>query len=427
MSDHSTKLDRRELLLGSLGGALATAAAPALGLAQSSSAQSSADSGQAFRARFPRLAQETYLNAAGATPLGDFAQAGLERYMTFQHLGPGAGRRDAFFAMWSELRGLFATLIGADESEIALVHCTKAGEQIVLDGLESLARGHNIVSNDLHFSRSVHNLIGRQKAGADVRIVRNRDWDVSLEQMKAAIDDRTALVSIALVSNVNGKIEDVRALSEIAHAHGALLYADIIQATGILPLDMRAMGIDFAAANGYKWLYGVHGAGFLYVRQALQGTALTDRLFPGRARFNYPPWVERPDSEAEDIPYHPPEDARRYEPGHVSYLGYCAVYEGLKMLQTVGVENALAHSLRLNQRLRAGLDPERFPCITPSPERSPINAFRVDDAKAMGERLAADRITVSLGSGIMRVSPALYNTEEDIDRLLAAVAREPAA
>ena len=75
---------------------------------------------------------------------------------------------------------------------------------------------------------------------------------------------------------------------------------------------------------------------------------------------NYKPWVEHVDAAHGDFIYKAPHDATRYQPGHISYLGYCAAFEGLKFLQKVGVEKALAYSTRLNHRLKAQLDPGRY-------------------------------------------------------------------
>lgn len=409
-------LDRRAFLAAGVGGALGVG-----GWSARPNAVSAPRLQAGLRDAFPRLAGEVYLNAAGGTPLGSFAEEGLQRYMAFQRLGPGHGRGEYVAEMQASVRGLFGELIGARASEVGLVHCTKAGEQIVIDGLDPMRHGRNIVTNDMHFTGSLHHLIGLRRAGADVRIVRARDWQVSLDDMAAAIDDRTALVAVTLLSNINGRIEPMRELAEIAHAHGALVYADIIQAAGIVPFDVRELGIDFAAANGYKWLYGVHGAGFLYVRDDLQGTALPDRLFPGHANPNYSPWVERPDPGVGEFSYQPPADARRYQPGHVSYLGYCAAYEGLKVLRRVGVEAALRQSVRLNRRLEAQLRPDHYRCITPDVDKSPIITFVVRDPSRLEDRLRAANVVVTVSGNRIRVSPGLYNTEGDVDRLVGAL------
>ncbi|MDJ0840659.1 MAG: aminotransferase class V-fold PLP-dependent enzyme [Acidobacteriota bacterium] len=370
-----------------------------------------------IRAAFPRMEQEIYLNAAGLMPLATFGQEALQKYMTYQQMGPKAGTSDYVFDMWDDIRGLFAKMVGAEESEIGLVHCTKAGEQIAIDAVDHIKKGGNIVTNDLHFSGSLHNLTGLQKAGRDVRFVRAKNWRVSVEDMKKAVDDRTALVTLTLLSNINGQIADVKAIAEHAHRHGALVYADIIQAAGVVPLDLHALDVDVAACSCYKWLYGVYGTGFLYVRKELQGKRLPDMLYPGRVHYNYEPWTGEIDANEGMFGTKPQKDATRYQPGHVNYMGYCAVYEGLKFLHKVGVENALAHSVKLNRRLLEKIDPKKYPCITPDVTRSPIITFLTENPQELRKKLKAADVVITVAHNRMRVSPALYNNEADIDAL----------
>ena len=114
--------------------------------------------GTGIRDLFPRLRNEVFLNAAAGTPLGSFAQEGLQRYLDYWRLGPGGGRGDYFEEMMSQIRPMFARLIGSLPEEIGMVHCTKAGEQVVLEGLHVLRNGGNVVTNDMHFTGSLHNL-----------------------------------------------------------------------------------------------------------------------------------------------------------------------------------------------------------------------------------------------------------------------------
>ncbi|MEZ4585341.1 MAG: aminotransferase class V-fold PLP-dependent enzyme [Gemmatimonadales bacterium] len=375
-------------------------------------------SSQDPRAAFARLRNEVFLNAAGGTPLGSFAEAGIARYLDFARLGPEDGRGEYFARVLGGIRGRLARLLGADEAEIALVQCTKAGEHLVLDRLDPIGTGRNVVTNDLHFSGSLHHLEGLRRQGLDLRMVRATGWDVPLEAMDAAIDRSTALVAVTLLSNVTGRIEPLRELVQLAHERGALVYADVIQAAGSVPMDLAASGVDFAAGNGYKWLFGVHGSGFLYVRREHQGTVLPDRLFPGHVRFNYPPWVTSADPATPPLSFDPPADARRYEPGHHAYLAYAALFEGLGFLEARGIEAIRDHSVRLNRRLAAGLDPRRYRSVSVDLDRSPIAAFAVEDAARLEPRLRAARLVVTLTGNLVRVSPAIYNDEEDIDRLI---------
>ncbi len=421
-------MNRREFIAT---GALAAAAPGAETSGQTVSAPA-AD----FRALFPRLERERYLAAAAGTPLSTFTGDALRAYEDYWRFGPGDGRIDTIRADFAATRSGLADLLGAKPNEIAFVHCTKEGEQIVLDGLPSIRDGGNVVTNDLHFGGSLGNLLGLQRAGVDVRIVANRDWRTDIDAMREAIDDSTALVSVALVSNINGNIEPIRELAEIAHAHGAYVYADVIQAAGIVPLDVRAMGIDFAAGNGYKWLFGPHGAGYLYVAEEHQGSALQDRVFPGGAWANYAPWVETPDGALDPVARSEPlDDSRRYEPGHVGYLNYAALNAGLRFVAQVGVEHLLAHSVSLNTRLLDNVDASRSECLTPDPATSPIVTFLLRDTDGLGERFAAANLALGNGPAPrergpgsplrqrprLRVSPAIYNTADDMDALAAAM------
>lgn len=374
-----------------------------------------------IRKEFPRATREVYLDAAAHIPLPKYTLEGIRRYLDFHMYGPGEGRGEYAAEAQRQVRPLFARLINAKPSEIGLVMCTKAGEAAVVNGLRIQQSGGNVVTNDLHYAGAIHDYIGRRKAGMDVRIVKHRDWRIDLRDMERAVDRNTKLVSITLVSNVNGWVEDARALSELAHAHGAYLYADIIQAAGSVPVDVKALGIDFAACSNYKWLQGVRGAGFLYVREELQGGPLADLSFPGYVYFNYPPWVEAP-AAGEEFPYLPPKNAARYEPGNVNYAGYAGQYEALKRILALGAENIYEHARPLCDRLKKELPALGYKLITPLEARSSIVVVQAKDLKTTQQRLRKAGIQVtSAGRNRVRISPGVYNNMEDIDRLLAAL------
>lgn len=395
----------------------------AIGVSGLAAASSALPDCRSFRKEFPRATQEVYLDAAANMPLPKYVAEGMRRYMDFHMYGPGEGRGQYAGESVRQARTLFAKLINAKPSEIGFVMCTKAGEAAVVNGLRIQESGGNLVTNDLHYAGSIHDYIGRRKAGMDVRIVKHRDWRIDLHDMEKVVDRKTRLVSITLVSNVNGWVEDAKAISELAHAHGAYLYADIIQAAGSVPVDVKALGIDFAACSNYKWLQGVRGSGFLYVREACQGSVVKDLSFPGYVHFNYAPWVPQRDSSADDFPYIPPKDASRYEPGNVNYVAYAGQYEALKRILALGVDNIYAYTKPMCDRLKKELPALGYKLITPIDARSSIVVVQARNLKATEEKLRKAHVQVtSAGVNRIRISPALYNNEEDIDRLLAALA-----
>jgi len=240
--------------------------------------------------------------------------------------------------------------------------------------------------------------------------------------MQKVIDNKTGLVSITLVSNVNGWVEDAKALSNLVHSHGGYLYADIIQAAGSVPVDVKALGIDFAACSNYKWLQGARGAGFLYVREDLQGSVVKDLSFPGYVHFNYSPWVTTREA-ADDFPYIAPRDARRYEPGNVSFVAYAGQYEALKRMLALGVDNIYAYTKPMCDRLKKELPGLGYKLITPLDAPSSIVVVQAKDLQAAQQKLRKANIQVTtVGENRIRISPALYNNMEDINRLLLALA-----
>jgi len=378
---------------------------------------------EAIRKEFPRALSQVYLDAAANMPLPKYTAEGMRRYMDFHMYGPSEGRGQYANEAVRQAKLLFAKLINAKPSEIAFVASTKAGEAAIVNGLKIQESGGNLVTNDLHYAGSVHDYIGRRKAGMDVRIVKHRDWQIEMGDMTKVVDNKTRLISITLVSNVNGWVEDAKRLSDLAHAHNAYLYADIIQAAGSVPVDVKALGIDFAACSNYKWLQGARGAGFLYVREDLQGLVVRDLSFPGYVHFNYSPWVTAPDSAADDLPYIAPRTAGRYEPGNVSYVAYAGQYEALKRILSLGMENIYSYTKPMCDRLKKELPALGFTMITPLSARSSIVTIQAKDLKASMAKLQKANIQVTTaGVNRIRISPALYNEMDDVNRLLSALA-----
>ncbi|MGH9718635.1 MAG: aminotransferase class V-fold PLP-dependent enzyme [Bryobacteraceae bacterium] len=376
------------------------------------------------RKEFPRATRQVYLDAAAHMPLPKYTAEGMRRYIDFHMYGPGEGRGDYASEALRQVKPLFAKLINAKPSEIGLVVCTKAGEAAVVNGLRIQESGGNLVTNDLHYAGSIHDYIGRRKAGMDVRIVKHRDWRIDLRDMERVVDKKTRLVSITLVSNVNGWVEDAKAISDLAHAHGAFLYADIIQAAGSVPVDVKALGIDFAACSNYKWLQGARGAGFLYVREELQGSAVKDLSFPGYVQFNYSPWVATRGSAADEFPYVAPKNGGRYEPGNVSYVAYAGQYEALKRMLALGVDNMYAYTKVMCDRLKKELPALGYKLITPMEARSSLVVVQAKNLKSTHENLQKAGIQVTTaGENRIRISPAVYNNMDDINRLLSALQR----
>jgi selenocysteine lyase/cysteine desulfurase len=154
----------------------------------------------------------------------------------------------------------------------------------------------------------------------------------------------------------------------------------------------------------------------------LQGSAVKDLSYPGYVRFNYSPWVTTPDA-VEEFPYMPPKDAGRYEPGNVSYVAYAGQYEALKRILAFGVDKIYEHTKPMCDRLKKELPGLGYKLITPLDANSSIVVAQARNLKTTQGKLRKAGIQVTTtGENRVRISPALYNNMEDINRLLSALA-----
>jgi len=409
-------MKRREFIAGTA--ALPAAAAPA-------------DLSLQCRKDFPRAQNETYFNSAAQHPLGNHTVRGIQKYIEFLHLGPGDGRRDFWEHGFREVKPMFAKLINVKPSEVALTPSTTIGENILLNGMD--LSGGNVVTNDLHYSASLANYLERKRLGLDVRIVKHRDWRIDVKDMERAVNRKTKLIAVSLVSSVNGHLENIKALSDLAHANGAYLFADIIQGCGAIPIDVKAMGIDMASCAMYKWLQGEHGFGFLYVREDLIGGVVKPTQFSGNPDLNYDPWTKTPKPGAPDFINHAATGIGGLEPGTPSVITYAAQYESFQYIEKLGVTNIRAHARRLTDRLQKELPPLGYTSVTPPGAESPIVTFLCKDAEVVRRKIRSSKakilltgpnsaLTVGRFGNHIRFSVSVFNNDQDINTILEVLA-----
>ena len=211
------------------------------------------------RADFPAAAEQLYLDSAYIAPTPQpVVEAGR---MFAESKGRQPIALGDMLARTDQVRAAFARLVGADSAEIGFLFATSEGENIVA-GARGLTRGDNVVIDELHYNTSF--VLYRhleQTRGVELRIVKARAGGVSVSDFAPHVDRRTKLISVAWVSHQNGFRHDMPPLAELAHRHGAWLYADAIQAAGMFPIDVKAAGVDAMTAGTSKWLLGAGGCG----------------------------------------------------------------------------------------------------------------------------------------------------------------------
>jgi len=259
----------------------------------------------------------------------------------------------------------------------------------------------------------------RKRLGAKVHYVKNVDGKILLEDMEKTVDDKTVAVAVSHVEYVNGFCHDLRALSEIAHEHGAYLIVDAIQSAGAMQIDAKRDDVDFLTTACYKWLLSPSGAGYLYVKEEL--IEEFEPPFVG--------WASVKPEVFETIDFWDiwnlklSETANRFEVGSSSFISLIGTTEALKMLLNFGIENIEKRILKLTDHLIEAIKNLGLKLQTPEEAqyRSGIVLSKIDKPKELSERLRQKGIIVSARANGLRVSPHFYNTEEEIDKLMEEV------
>ncbi|MGH9734393.1 MAG: aminotransferase class V-fold PLP-dependent enzyme [Candidatus Acidiferrales bacterium] len=362
----------------------------------------------------------TYINSAFTHPMPIVAAQAVRSYVDFRS-EPGVGLKQRV-----DIKAEFAALINAKPSEISFVPNTSAGENLVVNGLGIPRIGGNVVTDALHFEGALLHLGELQRSDSlDLRIVQQRDWRIEIRDMERAIDKKTKLVEISLVSMVNGFQHDLKLVCDLAHAHGAYVYADVMQAAGSTPIDVRESDLDFCACSSYKWLMGDFGLGFLFVKESL-----IDRM-TSCPQFGY---FEAQMLESHLLPTDPPGDTpytwqlKTDAGGHFEVstpaIGVMmALGQSLPYIRRIGVQNIQAHRQPLIEKLQEEMPGLGFKGLTPPESTSSLLAFEVEKSRSRSilDRLRQREVHVRVGPNYLRVSPSVFNDISDIDRLLQAL------
>lgn len=371
-----------------------------------------------FAQHFPILSRLDFFNHAGVAPISgpaagalrDFAAQAADR----AYVGGGWYRRAR------EVKRAAARLIGAaGEHEVAFVPNTTTGLALVANGLIWSAGDEVVITNvEYPANRYPWEGVSRQHGVKLIEVPQHDDGRIHVEDVVAAVTERTRVVSISHVQYASGHRIDPRPIADAVHAVGGYLCLDAIQSVGVLPVDVEALGADFLSADGHKWMLGPEGCGIFYCR-----AALAKRLHPTVVG-----WMNMVDAQNYgDYRYELLPDARRFEPGTYNIPGILALGASLDLLLEVGIATAWSRVEALTQRLCEGLTNKGYRVFSPrenAEERSGIVIFEHADPtrhrKIVNELETAD-IVIALREGRLRFSGHFYNGAEQVDRLIAAL------
>jgi selenocysteine lyase/cysteine desulfurase len=375
--------------------------------------------GAGIRGEFPIFARATYLNSCSQGALSLRVRAAYEEYLS------GWDDKGAEWGRWVEraetMRTAFARLLGAAPGEIAITTSVSQAVAGVVSALRFERSGRNrIVISDHEFPTVGQISHAQELRGAEVvHVAPASDGSIPPERFAELVDERTALVCCTVVSYRSGHRHDIAAIASIARERGALVLVDAYQAAGAVELDPAALGVDLMTGGTVKYLLASAGLGFLYVRREL-----VPSLLPTQTG-----WFADEDIFAMDLDdYSPAADARRFDAGTPPVPNIYAGVAGLSLIEEAGTARIEAHVGELARALIAGLEELGATVVTPADPaaRGPLVCVRAADVEALVAALAADGIIASSRERNLRLALHLYNTLDDVETVLAALARQRA-
>jgi selenocysteine lyase/cysteine desulfurase len=375
---------------------------------------------QLRRKHFPVANSEVFLAHAGVTTL---PLAAADALRDFAQRGSLEHQEKDFFKQVAHARKVAAKLIGAHDQEIALLGPTALGLNLVADGIDWHEDDQVICYQD-DYPANVYPWLKLADRGVRCELLEVEEQGrITWETIENTLTARTRLVSLATANFASGTRIDVEHIGRKLHERGILFCLDGIQTLGAFPLNVEH--IDFLSADSHKWLLGPVGAGIFYVKE---------KNFPLLRPTLLGSWnVVSPEFIAQRrIEFY--EGARRYECGTLNLPGIAGMTASIELLLEIGVENIAARLLTLKKHLLPRMTDLGFEVFGAKnlaiSEMSGISSFilpKQDRVNELISLLAAEKITVSIrqnraGIKLLRVSPHFYNTEAELDRLVAACA-----
>jgi L-cysteine/cystine lyase len=355
-----------------------------------------------FRAEFPVLERVAYLNAGTEGPVPRRAAEAAHRRIDAEVNEGRCGRPyfDATIELANRVRSGYAGVLGCDPAQLALTGSTTDGVNTVLGGLDLRPGDEVITSDEEHPGLLAPLARARRRYGITIKVV-------PFAELPSAVTAATRLVACSHVSWASGRVMDVAALT----ATGVPILLDAAQAIGAIPIDVHALGCDFYACSGQKWLCGPEGSGCLYVR----GDRIDELLIPWPG-YGSLASGERP------LELEPAEGAKRFDHGFPSGLRCAWVLAALEVFQEAGWpwvhERAATLAAQLADQFRErGVD-------VVARDRTTLVSWRSEDPQAEMERLSAAGVLVRTipAFGTMRASVGAWSSEEELERLVSLVA-----
>jgi cysteine desulfurase / selenocysteine lyase len=365
---------------------------------------------------FPWTSDVIYLNAAGIGPLPERSRRAIEEFAALRAAPHRISERHLFGTL-AESRRLAAALINADPTEIALAQNTSYGVNLAARALP-LEPGDIILLSDREFPANVYPWLAQRDRGADIEIAPTtpEGWPDEAYMLQRMAHPRVKVLAVSLTQFANGYTVDLGGLSRVARMTGTYLAVDAIQAVGQMPVDVQKTPVDLLACGGQKWLLSPWGSGFVYVRREL-----IPKLAPADVG-----WLafEGTDDLSRLTAYDTTlrSDARRYELVTLPYQDFAGFNASVGLLLEVGIEAIRDYLRAVIQPVHSWAASAGVRVASPrGTHGSAIVCLDLPDAPRAYRALKKEGIVATVREGVVRLSPHLYNTPVELEKVAEAL------
>jgi selenocysteine lyase/cysteine desulfurase len=366
-----------------------------------------------WRRRIPLLRTHIPMNNCSQAPQMGATRVAAERYLESWN---GSGMDwDAWMSEVALAKAEFAKLIGARASDVAVFSSVSEAASAVASALDLPGSRRKIIVSEAEFPTIAHVWLAQERRGARVTWAPVRDDVVDESAYDALIDDRAALVSACHGYYMNGALQDSARIATLARRAGAYTFVDAYQSLGTIPVDVRQLGVDFLASGNLKFLMGIPGIAFLYVRPEIVETLrpMVTGWF-GRANpfaFN-----------AKSLDWSP--TASRFDTGTPPVINAYVARAGMEIINTVGPANIRAWLVEVGQHLIDGGRARGLTLHGPPDmnRKTSTAAFVVDDSHHVESAMRERGVIASARGAVIRLAPHFYSTIDDVDRALDILA-----
>jgi selenocysteine lyase/cysteine desulfurase len=366
------------------------------------------------RSYFPHIQKGIiYFNHASTAPINTLLKKRIDEFVK-ERSEDALDDYWAFKSVTEETKAMIGEMMNCSGDRIAFLDNTTNGIISLTLGID-WKPGDRIIINDIEFPANVYPFLKLKEKGVEVDFIKSTNGIVTAEEIIAAIKTKTKLISISFVQFLSGYRIDLEKIGKICKEKGIIFSVDSIQGLGAVKLDVEKYNIDYLANGTQKWMLGLQGLAFIYVRKELQDKMKSAPIG----------WLAVKDVwNLLDFDLTTKETAERFQPGTLNNLGIYAFNSSMKLFNEFGFDEIekqiLSNSKYFIDKLaKIGYDSPLL--LLPEKHLSGIVSFKSENAQKIFDILSQKKIVCSLREGYIRFAPHFFNTKQDIDYVVDAL------